>query len=142
MTQSHGYYFEDLSVGMNETFTKTVTEDDIAKFADVSGDDNPLHLDPEFAKQTPFKGCIAHGIQSVGFISAIIGTKMPGPGAIYMAQNTRFLAPVRPGDTVVTEVSITELIPEKKRAKLKTECFVGDTMVIGGDALVMVPSKG
>lgn len=141
MTDLHGHYFDDLSVGMTESISKTVTEEDITKFAEVSTDNNPLHLDEDFAAGTPFKSRIAHGMLSVSFISAIFGTKLPGPGCIYMSQNVRFLAPVRIGDTVEARVTVTELMPEKNRAAFQTQCHVGETMVVDGDALVMVPAR-
>lgn len=141
MTDLHGHYFEDLSVGMTESIQKTISEDDITKFAEVSMDNNPLHLDEAFAAETPFKGRIAHGVLSVSFISALIGTRLPGPGSIYMSQNVRFLAPVRIGDTVETRVTVTELMPEKNRAAFQTQCHVDETMVIDGDALIMVPPR-
>ena len=142
MSDLHGYYFEDLSVGQTASYAKTVTEADVVLFAGVSGDTNPVHLNEEFASQTMFKGRIAHGMLSVGFISTIFGTKLPGPGCIYITQNLKFKAPVKIGDTVVARVELTELVPEKKRASFKTTCTVGSTVVIDGDATVMVPSRG
>lgn len=136
-----GYFFEDLSVGMTSSYGKTVTEADILMYAGVSGDTNPLHLNREFAAQTQFGECIAHGMLSAGFISTVVGTKLPGPGGVYISQNLRFKAPVKVGDTVVAKIEITELIPEKKRVLFKTQCLVGDTVVIDGDAQVMVPSR-
>ena len=142
MSDLHGYYFEDLSVGQTATYAKTVTEADVVLFAGISGDTNPVHINEEFASQTMFKGRIAHGMLSVGFISTIFGTKLPGPGAIYISQNLRFKAPVKIGDTVVAKVELTELVPEKKRASFKTTCTVGTTVVIDGEATIMVPSRG
>jgi len=142
MSDLNGYYFEDLSVGQTAVFAKTVTEADIVLFSGVSGDTNPVHLNEEYASKTMFKGRIAHGMLSAGFISAVFGTKMPGPGCIYMSQNLRFKAPVKIGDTVVAKVEILELFPEKKRASFKTTCSVGTTVVIDGDATVMIPSRG
>ena len=136
-----GYFFEDLSVGMTASYGKTVTEADILMYAGVSGDTNPLHLNREFAAQTPFGECIAHGMLSAGFISTVVGTKLPGPGGIYISQNLRFKAPVKVGDTVMARIEITELIPEKKRAMFKTQCLAGDTVVIDGEAQIMVPSR-
>ncbi len=138
----HGYFFEDLKVGMSSVFGKTITEADILMFAGVSGDTNPVHLNEDFAKPTMFKTRIAHGMLSAGFISTVIGTKLPGPGCIYVTQNLRFKAPVKIGDTVIAKVEITELVPEKKRVALRTVCTVGETVVIDGDATVMVPSRG
>jgi 3-hydroxybutyryl-CoA dehydratase len=136
-----GRFFEDLAVGDSASFAKTVTEADIVLFAGVSGDTNPVHLDQEFAAKTMFKGRIAHGMLSAGFISTVLGTRLPGPGAIYLSQSLRFKAPVRPGDTVVARATVTALAPEKKRATLATTCQVGDTVVIEGEAVVMVPSR-
>jgi 3-hydroxybutyryl-CoA dehydratase len=142
MTAAQGYFIEDLKPGLAASFGKTVTEADIAMFAGVSGDTNPVHLDQVFAEATPFKGRIAHGMLSAGFISAVLGTKLPGPGAIYMSQTLRFKAPVKIGDTVTATCTVTEIIPEKRRAILSTICKVGDTVVIEGEAMIMVPSRG
>ena len=142
MTASSGYFLEDLTTGMSASYGKTITDADIVLFAGVSGDTNPVHLDQTFAEKTPFKTRIAHGMLSASFISTVIGTKLPGPGAIYMSQNLRFKAPVKIGDTVTTTCTITEIIAEKRRIVLSTICKVGDTVVIEGDALIMVPSRG
>jgi len=142
MSAKTGLCMEDLSVGQTATYTKTVTEDDIVKFAEISGDDNPVHLDQAFAETTMFKGRIAHGMLSAAFISTVIGTKLPGYGTIYMSQTLRFKAPVRIGDTVSAIATVTELIPEKRRAVLTTVCKVGSNTVVEGEALVMVPSRG
>jgi 3-hydroxybutyryl-CoA dehydratase len=141
MSDRNGYYIEDLKLGMSATYGKTVTEADIVMFAGVSGDTNPVHLDEEFAKGTMFKTRIAHGMLSAGFISTVLGTKLPGPGAIYLSQNLKFKAPVKIGDTVIATCTVTELVPEKKRAVLSTVCKVGDTVVIEGEATVMVPAR-
>lgn len=134
-------YIEDLAVGMTASLAKTVTEADIILFAGISTDINSVHLDEEFAKTTPFGGRIAHGMLSASFISAALGARLPGPGTIYLAQNLRFKAPVRAGDTVTAVVTVTEIIPERKRVKLDTVCTVGGKPVIEGDALVMFPSR-
>ena len=134
-------YIEDLTVGMTASLAKTVTEADIILFAGISTDINSVHLNEEFAKTTPFGGRIAHGMLSASFISAALGAKLPGPGTIYLAQNLKFKAPVRAGDTVTATVTITEIIPEKKRIKLDTVCTVGGKAVIEGDATVMFPSR-
>jgi 3-hydroxybutyryl-CoA dehydratase len=138
---SEGYFIEDLKTGQSASFAKTVSEADIVLFAGVSGDTNPVHLDQSFAEKTPFKTRIAHGMLSAGFISTVFGTKLPGPGAIYMSQTLRFKAPVKIGDTVVATCTVTELIPEKRRANFSTVCKVGDTVVIEGEATIMVPSR-
>ncbi len=141
MADTKGYFLEDLAVGMSAAYSKTVTESDIAKFAEVSGDNNPLHLDEDFAKTTRFKGRIAHGMLSAGFISTILGTQLPGPGSVYMSQSLRFTAPVRIGDTVTARAEITGIRTDKKRVTLVTTCAVGDKVVIEGEALVLVPSR-
>lgn len=137
-----GYYFEDLEVGMTDVFAKTVTEADIVLFAGISGDTNPVHLNEDFASQTMFKGRIAHGILSASFISTVIGTKLPGPGCIYVSQNLKFKAPVRAGDTVEAHCTVTSLIPEKKFITLQTQCIVAGKVVVDGEAMIMVPSRG
>jgi 3-hydroxybutyryl-CoA dehydratase len=138
----NGYYFEELSVGQSAVFGKTVTEADIAAFAGVSGDTNPVHLNEEYAKNTMFKGRIAHGMLSAAFISTVFGTKLPGPGCIYVSQLLKFKAPVKIGDTVMARVEVTALVPEKKFATFKTTCTVGDKVVLDGEATLMVPTKG
>lgn len=137
MNELNGYDFEDLSVGMTATFAKTITEADIVLFASVSGDNNAMHINEEFAQASQFKGRIAHGMLSASVISAAIAGRLPGPGTIYLSQNLRFKAPVRPGDTVHAIVTIKEIMPEKRRVSLTTICTVGGKVVIDGDALVM-----
>lgn len=141
MSELHGYYIEDLSPGMSAIFSKTVTEADIVLFGGVSGDSNPLHHNEDFAANTVFGGCIAHGMLIASFVSAVFGTKMPGPGCIYLSQNLKFRAPVRAGDTVVARVRVTDVIGDKNRVAFSTECTVGGKVVIDGDALIMVPSR-
>lgn len=137
----HGYYFEDLAVGMKATVSRTITETDLRNFSGVSGDTNPMHLNEEYAKQTPFGHCIVHGMLTASLISAAIGTKLPGPGCIYMSQTLKFTAPVYVGDTVYAVVTVTSLNAEKKRITLSTQCFVGDRLVVDGEALIKVPTK-
>lgn len=137
----HGYWFEDLEVGLTAVFSRTIGEADIATYAGVSGDTNPMHLDAEFAAGTRFGGRVAHGMLSAGFISAVIGTRLPGPGCLYLGQNLKFRAPVRAGDTVVARVTVEDLRPARHWALLKTVCTVGDTLVIDGDATVWVPPR-
>ena len=139
--QLHGYYFEDLEEGMMDVFAKTITDADIITFAGVSGDTNPLHLSHEFASQTIFGGRIAHGMLTASFISTVIGTKMPGPGCIYVSQNLRFRAPVRSGDTVKATCVVNKLIPEKRFVVLSTVCSVAGKPVVEGEATIMVPSS-
>ena len=141
MNELGGYEFKELRVGMFTTYAKTITEADIVLFAAVSGDNNAIHTNEEFAATTIFKGRIAHGMLSASVISAAIANKLPGPGAIYMSQNLRFRAPVRAGDTVRATVTVKELIPEKHRVLLSTCCTVRDEVVIEGDALVALPAS-
>lgn len=141
MNELNGYDFEDLSVGMTATFAKTITEADIVLFASVSGDNNAMHINEEFAQASQFKGRIAHGMLSASVISAAIAGRLPGPGTIYLSQNLRFKAPVRPGDTVHAIVTIKEIMPEKRRVSLTTICTVGGKVVIDGDALVMPTTR-
>jgi len=136
-----GHSIEDLSVGMTAVFAKTVTEADIVLFAGISGDINPVHLNHEFATETMFEGRIAHGMLTASFLSTVIGTKMPGPGAIYMKQSLNFKAPVRAGDTARARATVKEVIPEKRRVVMETVVTVGDTVVLDGEALIMVPSR-
>ena len=135
------YYADELKPGMSESFTHTVTEADIQKFGEISGDMNPAHFDEAFAATTPFKTRIAHGVLSASYISTVLGMKMPGPGTIFMQLLTRFKAPVRIGDTVVTPCTVREMAPEKRRVTFDCVCKVGDTVVVEGEALVMAPAR-
>lgn len=135
------YFLEDLEVGMRAEYERDVTQDMIESFAEVSGDHNPLHLDDDYAQGTIFKGRIAHGMLSAAFISKVFGTVMPGKGSVYISQTLRFLAPVRIGDTVRTTVEVTAVDAEKRRVSFKSRCRVGSTVVIDGDALILVPSR-
>lgn len=137
----NGYFFEDLAVGMSAVFAKTITEADIVMFSGVTGDMNPVHVNQEFAQDTMFKGRIAHGMLTASLISTVLGMKLPGPGCIYLSQDLRFLAPVRPGDTVEARAVITELIPEKNRLVAKTTASVRNTLVCDGEAKMMVRSR-
>ena len=135
------YYIEDLKPGMSESFAKTVTESDIEKFGEISGDVNPVHFDEEFAKTTIFKGRIAHGVLSASYISTVLGMKMPGPGTIFMSLTTRFKAPVRIGDTVTATCTVREVVPEKRRVVFDCVAKVGDITVVDGEAMVMAPAR-
>jgi 3-hydroxybutyryl-CoA dehydratase len=139
---SNGHSFEDLSVGQTASLAKTITEADILLYSAVSMDTNPLHLDAEAAEQSAFGERIAHGMLVAALISGVLGTKLPGPGAVYMRQSPRFAAPVKIGQTVKATVEVMSLNPDKKRATLRTVCTVGDELVIEGEAYVQVPSRG
>jgi 3-hydroxybutyryl-CoA dehydratase len=141
MNQLNGYDVEDLRVGMSASFSKTITEADLVLFAGVSGDSNAMHVNEEFAAATPFGGRIAHGMLTASVISAAIANKMPGPGTIYLGQNLRFRAPVRPGETVHATVTVTEISVGRRRVTLSTICRVGEKVVIEGDALVMTTTS-
>jgi 3-hydroxybutyryl-CoA dehydratase len=136
-----GYCLEDLVVGMTARYARTITEADLVLFAGISGDSNPVHMNQTYALSTPFKGRIVHGMLSASFLSTAIATKLPGPGSIYVSQNLKFRAPVRIGDTVEARVTVSEIMREKNRVILRTTCSVGETVVIDGDATVMVPTR-
>lgn len=132
--------FDELEVGQEATFTKTVTEADVTLFAGVTGDMNPLHVDRVAAEESRFGGRVAHGLLAAGFVSAVLGTRLPGPGCIYLGQTLRFTAPVRIGDTVTAHVEIEELDSDDRRARLSTTCSLQDgTRVLEGEADVLVP---
>lgn len=135
---ARGYTIDELSVGMSASYERIVSVADIEEFAQVSGDHNPVHLDEAYAKTTRFKGRIAHGMLGASFISTVLASKLPGPGTVYLGQTLAFKAPVRPGDKLEARVTVTEIRREKKQVVLKTECRVGDTLVIDGEATVLV----
>ncbi len=140
-SEVYSHRFEDLELGMSASVSRTVSEADILMFAGVSGDTNPVHLDQEFAASTMFGGRIAHGMLSAGLISAVFGTRLPGPGSIYLSQTLKFKAPVKIGDTVVARVTVKELKTEKRRAVFSTVCSVGSTVVLEGEAELLIPSR-
>lgn len=135
-----GKTIDELTIGDTAQFSKTVSESDIYLFAGITGDFNPAHIDKEYARKTFFKSRIAHGILTAGFISAVLGNQLPGPGSIYIRQELRFLAPVHIGDTITSRVEVLEIEVEKNRAKLKTICTnqKGKT-VLAGEAIVSPP---
>lgn len=137
----HGLYLEDLTVGQQAMFGRTVTDADIAAFAGVSGDTNPIHLHDGFAKGTRFGQRIAHGMLGAGYISTVIGTRLPGPGAVYISQSLAFMAPVLVGDTITAVATITAIDDKRRRVTLKTQCLNGDKVVIDGEAIVLVPRR-
>ncbi len=135
------YHFEDLQLGMEATFARVVTEKDIHTFAEITGDKNPVHLDAAYAAKTIFKEPIAHGMLTAGYISAVFGMELPGPGAIYVTQTLNFRAPVRAGDKVIAKVKVAELIVAKKRARFDCACTVDGKVVLEGEAILMVPGR-
>lgn len=134
-------FFEDLEVGQEASMSRVVSEADIVAYAALSGDYNPVHLDPDYASRTVFKERIAHGILSAGYISALFGMKLPGPGAIYVSQTLNFKGPVKIDDRVESIVRLVELIPEKHRAKFECVCTVAGKPVLTGEAVLMVPQR-
>ena len=130
-------YFEDLSVGMSETLSKTIASSDVVGFAQLTGDRN---LSEHFAARTSFGTRIAHGLYTASLISAVLGTRLPGPGAVYISQTLNFRAPVKIGEQVDVTVTVAELIPARQRARLTCVCKVAGEVVLDGEALVKVPS--
>lgn len=135
------YYFEDLEVGMEASHAKRISGDDIQSFADISGDDNPVHLCDQYASESVFKERIAHGILTASLVSTVLGTKLPGPGSIYISQSLNFRAPVKIDDEVIARARITELLPEKGRAIFSCNCEVNGKTVLDGEAVILVPSR-
>ena len=137
-----GKTIDELHIGDTAEFTKTISESDIYLFAGVTGDFNPAHINDSYAKNTFFKTRIAHGMLLAGFISGVIGTKLPGPGAIYVRQELKFLAPARIGDTITARVEVTQMQPEKNRITLRTTCTSQEnTLVMDGEAMISPPKK-
>ncbi|MCU0586578.1 MAG: MaoC family dehydratase [Syntrophobacteraceae bacterium] len=132
-----GRTLDELSLGDAATFSKTISETDVYLFAGITGDFNPAHVDEEYARQTAFKGRIAHGMLTAGLISHILGMKLPGPGAIYVRQELRFLAPVRIGDTITARAEVIEIMAERKLVRMRTTCTnQGGTLVLDGEAVL------
>ncbi|MFO1106891.1 MAG: MaoC family dehydratase [Amaricoccus sp.] len=132
---------EDIEIGMRRSLRKTIGDREIALFADISSDRNPVHLDEAYARDTIFEGRIAHGMLTAALISAVIGEQLPGHGTVYLGQTLKFLAPVRPGDRVEAEVAVAAIDHPRRRVTLECQCRVGDTVVLKGEALVLAPSR-
>ena len=135
------YAFEELDVGQSASRTRVITEADIVAFADVCHDHNPVHLNAAYAATTIFKERIAHGMLSAGIMSGLFGEQLPGPGAIYVAQSLKFRAPVKIGDILVARAEVLSKMPEKNLVVFKTECRVGDKVVVEGEATLLVASR-
>lgn len=142
MTEFTGFKYEDLEIGQAHETVHTITADDIQRFAEVSGDFNPLHMSDEYAATTMFEKRIAHGALTASYISGILGNDLPGPGAVFVGLNMRFRRPVYIGDTVTARATIAEKIDRGNRVVLKIECIVDGKRVITGDAEVVAPSRG
>ena len=136
-----GFYFDELSLGQSAEVSHVVGAHDLELFAEVSGDTNPVHLDEAYAKTTTFGGRIAHGMLSAAYISAVLGTRLPGPGAIYLSQSLRFRRPVRIGDEVTARVTVTALEAKRGHVTLETACLVAGKTVMDGEAVVMAPKR-
>ena len=133
--------FEDLAVGMRESLMKAVMDSDVVGFARISGDDNPLHLCDVYASETRFGQRIAHGLYTASLISAILGTRLPGPGAVYRSQTLNFHGPVKIGDVVEVTVEVVELVAKGRVARLHCEARVDGKLVLDGEATVSVPAR-
>jgi len=134
-----GDNIDSFQTGMTETYTQTITDADIRSFAAVSGDNNPVHLSEEFARESRFGKRVSHGLLSASFFSAIFGTKLPGSGCIYVSQSLKFLAPVYINDTVIATVTIKAIDKKKRRIIFDTFCSVNDSIVISGEAEIYIP---
>ncbi len=134
-------YFEDMQLGQQASYTRTLTDADVVLYAGITGDNNPIHLNADYAASTRFGGRICHGMMTAGFISTVLGTELPGVGTIYVSQQVRFKAPVRVGDTLSAVVTITALDPVKHRVTFQTQCLVAGQVVVDGEAVVIAPSR-
>src|SRR3954453_5823548 len=132
--------FEDLTSGQHASLLRTVMAGDLQQFSAVSGDVNPIHISDDFAVKTTFGQRIAHGMFTASLISALLGTRLPGPGAVYLSQTLKFLAPVRIGDVVTATVEVAEMIEKGRRVRLDCHCLVDGKPVLEGEAWVMVPA--
>jgi 3-hydroxybutyryl-CoA dehydratase len=137
----NGRYLEELVIGQRAERRWVVTAADIEAFAAVTGDDNPVHLDEAYAATTQFGGRIAHGMLSASYISAVLGTELPGPGAIYVSQMLNFRRPVRIGDEVTAEVTVATIDARRGRVTLRTTCSVAGKRVLEGEAVVIAPRR-
>lgn len=142
VTNGHGgKFFEDLHIGMTASYVRRIQEQDLHQFAELTGDTNPIHLDESYAAATAFKGRIAHGVLTAGYISTVLGTMLPGPGAVYVSQTLNFRRPVRIGDEVTATARIVDLIPGRHRVIMTCDCSVGGKTVLEGEALLTMPSR-
>lgn len=132
-------YLEDIQVGMTATYSHTVTERDVQLFGEATGDMNPVHFDEAYAKKTVFRGRVAHGALTLGFISAVLGTQLPGAGTIFQGATIAFKAPVRIGDTVTVTATVQAV--EGRSATIACVCAVGETVVMESDVQVLVPKR-
>lgn len=137
-----GKTINELKVGDQASFSKTISESDVYLYAGITGDFNPAHIDETYARRTAFKTRIAHGMLTAGFISNVVGTQLPGPGTIYVSQSLKFMAPVVIGDTITATVEVIDILTEKKRVRLRTTCANQEgTVVLDGEALISPPRR-
>lgn len=141
MSENQGFGINELEVGQSAEIERQVNDELITKFAEVSGDYNPLHMDEEFAAKTPFRGRIAHGALVASFVSCVLGNELPGPGAIFQSMKIRFQRPVRPGATVMTKATVAEIDVKSRLVKMECECRVDGELVMTADAEVMVRKR-
>ncbi len=132
---------EDLEIGMSRTLERKITQNDIILFSKVSGDQNPVHLDSEYAQQTIFGRRIVHGMLTASLISAVIAEQLPGHGTVYLSQTLKFMRPVLPSQLVTTSVKVTNIIYSNRRVTLDCRCKVNEKVVLAGEALVLAPSR-
>lgn len=141
MAEVRGIALEEMEIGQSAEAVRTVTEEDLDMFAKVSGDYNPVHMDEEFARSTPFRGRIAHGALVASFISGVLGNQLPGPGAIFLGLNMRFFLPTRIGDEVTTRVTVKSVDLKSRKALMQCICTVGDKTTMEAEAEVMVRKR-
>ena len=132
---------EDISIGMEDSYSRVITDADIKSFADISGDKNPIHLDKDYAKSSKYGKKIAHGLMTASFFSALFGMKIPGEGCVYVSQSLKFKRPVYIGDNVIATVIVTNIDLSKRRVYFKTICKVGNKIVTNGEAEIYVPDN-
>lgn len=141
MDIEQGYCIEDIEIGQSASFEKILGRNEVDTYADLTGDTNPVHMNEDYAKTTMFGQCIAHGMLTASLITNVLGTKLPGTGAIYLSQSVRFRAPVCVGQTVVVTARVTDMDTKRRQVTLACEAKVGDKLVMDGEARVMVPSR-
>lgn len=134
-------FLEDMEPGLTRSISHVIDDEEIERFGELSGDRNPIHFDEDYAAGTRFGGRIAHGMLCAAFLSSLIGMYLPGVGAVYLGQTLKFRAPVRPGDEVTVSGTVREVNTARKRVTIDCECRVGDTVVVEGEAQVLVPSR-
>ena len=134
------HYYEDLTIGQSACISRTISERDIELFGEATGDMNPVHFDEAYARKTVFRGRVAHGVLATGFISAVLGTELPGPGTILLAASLSFKGPVRIGDTVVTTCTVQE-IRERREVVMHCVCAVEGKIVVDSQTTVMAPKR-